>query len=154
MTSSVEYYSDTIVIRSRGFLEYLTFGNWGRIYTLDFSRKTLEATTIRPFKSTVKVYELRSFDAVDYSYKLLGTACKNGVCYDHEEFRVGLRLATTGFLFPLAVFQGVLTTPYGFGAIVAHFLPESWLVQSVIYEVQARVLANTICDKLQLKLAM
>ncbi len=71
MNSVIEYDSNTIVTKSRGVLEYLTLGHWGRICTLDFSTGILEEKTIRFTKVTTLHYRLRNFDAVDYSYQLL-----------------------------------------------------------------------------------
>jgi hypothetical protein len=149
MTSSVEYYPDTIVTKSRGILEYLTLGNWGRICTLDFQKGMLEETTIRFSRRTTQTYHFRAFDAVDFSYKLLASGRKNGVESDCEEFLVGLRFASTGKVFPLAVFPGVTTSMYGLGTL----FPTSWIVQDQSHEIGARSLANLLCQKMKLSLA-
>lgn len=149
MTSSVEYYPDAIVTKSRGILEYLTLGNWGRICTFHFKQCMLEETTIRFSRRTTQTYHFRMFDAVDFSYKLLVTARQNGTESDCEEFLVGLRLASTGKVFPLAVFSGVTTSQYGLGTLI----PESWISHDQSHEIGARSLANLLCQKMQLSLA-
>jgi hypothetical protein len=155
MTSVIEYYPDTIITKSRGFLEYATFGNWGRICTLDLSRRTLEVVHLRLFKTTTETYHLSQFDSVDYSYECKGAATHNGVQYDADEFTVGLRFRSTGKLLPLAVFHGCTTTPVGLGALVAAMLPASWTDDNdITHDLESRSLANMICQKTGLKLGM
>jgi hypothetical protein len=154
MTSVVEYYPDAIVMKSRGVLEYLTFGNWGRICTIDLSRKVVEETRIRFRRNVTTTRPTHDFDAVDYSFKLVKRMVRKGVEYDVEEFRVGLRFAATTDILPLAVFRGTTDSPVGLGALIAKLLPDSWMSQDITHEIASRSLANMLCQKLNLKLAM
>lgn len=157
MTSVVKYYPNTIVTKSRGLLEYLTFGNWGRICTLDFSRGTLEEQIIRPLKTTVQSWKLDQFDAVDYSYRLLQSTRRKGMEHELDEFSVGLRFSTTGKVLPLAVFHGSTSTPApeGFDALLFAVFPALWAEGTGgTHDVQSRSFANMLCQKMHLKLAM
>ncbi|MEZ0277044.1 MAG: hypothetical protein ACAH88_19195 [Roseimicrobium sp.] len=155
MTSVIEYYSDTIITKSRGFLAYLTFGNWGRVCTLKLSQRTLEVRTLRPWNTTTELYGLSQFDAVDYSYRTLASATQNGVHYEHDEFTVGLRFSSTGKVLPVAVFHGGTSTPVGLGALIASLLPPSWQEGSGgTQDIESRSLANMLCQKMSLELAM
>jgi hypothetical protein len=146
MTSVIEYYPDIIVTKSRGLLEYLTFGNWGQICSLDLTRRILEVRTLRLLNSNTQLYSLHEFDAVDYSYECLGA--HNNVQAD--EFRVGLRFRNSFQVLPLAVFHGT-SGPVGFESL----LPESWIDGTRrTHEVESRSLANILCQKMSLELAM
>jgi hypothetical protein len=149
MTSAVEYYPDTIITKSRGILEYLSLGNWGRICALHFNQNVLEETTFRFIRRKTQKYHLHMFDAVDFSYKLLATASNYGVEQDSEEFRVGLRFSSTGKVFPLAIFRGTATSYSG----LASLFPASWTSHDHSHELAARSLANILCQKMQLLLA-
>jgi hypothetical protein len=158
MTSVIEYYPGIIVTKSRGFLEYLTFGNWGQICTLDLTRRTLEIRTLRLLNSNTQVYSLNEFDAVDYSYECLRSVTRNSEEHESDEFRVGLRFRSTKKVLALGVFHGSTSTPVVtglFDAFVASILPPSWMEGTGgTQDVESRSLANMLCDKLSLELAM
>lgn len=155
MTTVIEYHSDCIITKSRGFFEYLTFGNWGEICILDLSKRTLEVTTVRLLKTDRQLFSLNAFDAVDYSYKSLGSVTRDGVEYESDEFRVGLRFRSSPQVLTLAIFHGSTSTPVGFGEFIASFLPSSWMEGTGgTQDVESRSLANMLCQKLSLGLAM
>lgn len=154
MNSAVEFHPNSIVTRSRDLADILTFGRWRRTCTIDFAKRSVEEKTVRLAKTNVQTHHLRMFDAVDYSYECLALASRDGVDYELDEFRVGLRFASNGKVFPLAAFRGTVETPYGFGALVASLLPASWSQQNLSHEAEARSLANLLCQKLQLELAI
>jgi hypothetical protein len=158
MTSVIEYYPDIIVTKSRGFLEYLTFGNWGQICSLDLTRRTLEVRKFRLLDTDTQIYNLNQFDAVDYSYECLRSVTRESVEYESDEFRVGLRFRSTGKVLPLAVFHGSTSTPVVtglFDAFVTSLLPASWMEGTGgTQDVESRALANMLCHKLSLELAM
>ncbi|CAN5679171.1 hypothetical protein BH11VER1_BH11VER1_16370 [soil metagenome] len=154
MNSVIEYYSNTIVTKSRGVLEYLTLGRWGRICTLDFSTGILEETTIRFTKVTMLQHRLRKFDAVDYSYQFLSEKGLHGVHNEIGVFRVGLRIAESQTIFPLAVFKGAFSSADGISGVVVSLFPDSCDGSDITHEVASRSLANMLCQKLHLKLAI
>ncbi|QIF04981.1 hypothetical protein [Roseimicrobium sp. ORNL1] len=158
MTSVIEYYSDSIITKSRGFLEYATLGNWGQVCTLDLTRRTLEVRTRRLLDSNTRVHSLNEFDAVDYSYECLQSVTRESVEYDSDEFRVGLRFRSTGKVLPLAVFHGSTSTPVVnglFDAFITSILPASWMEGTGgTQDVESRALANMLCHKLSLELAL
>lgn len=155
MRSTVEYLSDSIVIHTHGFLHYLTLGHWCRTCTLDLSQGTLEVTTSRLGKRTAQRHDLREFNAVDYSHKVLGTHRRHGIEYEREEFSVGLRFASRQEILTLGVFQGTIDSLYGASAFLDSLLPSSSdRPNDVRHEVEARSLANMLCEKLHLNLAM
>ena len=154
MNSAVEFHSHSIVTRSRDIADFLTFGRWKRTCTIDFPKGVVEEKTVRIRKTTVQTYRLRVFDAVDYSYKCLASHAGNGVEYEVDEFHVGLRFTSNGKVFPLAVFRGTVETPCGLAALLTSVFPSSRPQQNLSHEAEARSLANLLCQKLQLKLAI
>ena len=154
MNSAIEFHPNSIVTQSRDIADFLTFGRWKRTCTLDFPKGALEEKTVRLTKTTVQLHRLRLFDAVDYSYECLGSDSRNGVDYEADEYRVGLRFASNGKVFPLAIFQGSVATPYGLTALITSAFPSAWPQQNLSHEAEARSLANLLCQKLQLKLAI
>ncbi len=154
MLASVEYYPEAIVILTRGLLDYLTLGRWHRVCTLDEKRRVLEERIVRPGKVTTREYPWRMFDTVDYSYKQLASRTSHGTEHELEEFSVGLRWAGKCEVLPLALFRKSTATPVGLGAIMASFFPASWTEVKIPHEVASRSLANMLCLKMGLKLAM
>ena len=154
MTSAIVFRPETIVIKSRGVLEFLSFGRWQRICTVDLRRQAVEEATLRLTKTTTCTHSLRVFDAVDFSYVSLGSTTRDGVEYDADEYRVGLRFSSSGKVFPLAVFHGSTQTPVGMGEVVASIFPSLWNNAPVTHEVAARSFANRLCEILDLKLAI
>jgi hypothetical protein len=153
MNPVIQFQTHRIIIRTRCYFDFLTCGKWRSIRTLDFSQGTIEEKTLRFAKITVQMFRLRAFDAVDYSYELLAAGGQNGVIHEFEEYRVGLRYKSTRAIFPLASFRGTVSTPTGLGALLASILPPSWSTPNIRHEVEARSLANLLCDKLDLDLA-
>jgi hypothetical protein len=153
MNPAIQFQTQCIVIRTRSFLDFVTLGKWRRTVTLDFSQGIVEEEVIRFSKTTVRSHDLRTFDAVDYSYKLLNFASQHGVDHEHEEFSVGMRFKSTRTVFPLASFRGSVATPTGLADLLASVFPVSWNAPNIRHEVEARSLANLLCDKLNLKLA-
>ncbi|MBK1814802.1 hypothetical protein JIN84_04200 [Luteolibacter yonseiensis] len=152
MNPEIQLETQRIIIRTRSFLDIITFGNWRRILSLDFSLGSLEEKTIRISKISVRRYELQTFDAVEYSYQLLGSISQEGMDHEHEEFRVGLRSKSTGTVYPLAAFRGTASTPSGLGVWILSIFPASFRASDNRHEAEARSLANLLCDKLNLKL--
>jgi hypothetical protein len=154
MNSAVELHLNAIVTRSRGITDILTFGRWRRTCTLDFQKKIVEEKTVRLTKSNVLTHPYQTFDAVDYSYECLSLHSRDGMDFEVDEYRVGLRYAANGKVFPLAAFWGTVETPYGLAAFIVSAFPASWSEQNFRHEAEARSLANLLCQKLQLELAI
>lgn len=152
MNPAIQFQTQHIVITTRGFLDFLTFGRWRKVHSLDFSKGVLEEQTIRFSKTTILTHYLRAFDAIDYSYQLLNLSFQDGEEREHEEFRVGLRCRSTGAIVPLASFRGSVSTPTGLAALLSSAFP-SRCAPNIRHEVEARSLANQLCGKLGLKLA-
>lgn len=153
MNPAIQFQTQRIVIRTRSFLDFVTFGKWRKTITLDFSQGIIDEEVIRLSKTALRSHDLRTFDAVDYSYELLNFASQHGVDHEYEEFRVGMRFKSSGMVFPLASFRGSVSTPTGLGELLASVFPASWSAPDIRHEVEARSLANLLCDKLDLKLA-
>ena len=149
----VSYFADAINIESRGFIDYISLGSYRNFCTIDFDKRSLKITKIRWARKHEETYDLRDFDAVDYSYKLLGSGSDNGVHQDLEEFSVGLRFKSKYKVLALASFRGTLTSG-GLVTLVMMLLPESWGQQHLSHELQARSLTNILCQKMNLKLAI
>ncbi len=143
MTSVVEYTPDSIIIRVRGFLDSLTRGRWGEINTIDFNRKVVEKVTIRLSKRTVVEYPLSMFKAVDFAHEPLG---------NHETFTVGLRFKSKYETLLLASFQGI--SPSGQNPEWVQRLMPTLFGGFLAHEADARSLANLLCQKLGMKLAV
>ena len=154
MNSAVEFHPNSIVTKSRDIADFITFGRWNRTCTLDFPKGLIEEKTVRLTKTSVQTHRLRVFDAVDYSYECLVSVARDGVEREVDEFRIGLRFASNGKVFPLAAFRGTVETPYGLAALIASAFPSSWTKQNLSHEAEARSLANLLCQKLQLELAI
>lgn len=154
MNPTVEYVTDSIVIKSRGLLEVLTLGNWGTLCRIDLLQKTIELRIFRVGHVMSTTHHWREFDAVDYSMVVLSSTTWQGVESDFEEFRVGLRFCTDQSIFPLARFRGTVKTLTGFNALLDELLPASWNRSSITHEVAARSLANMLCQKMCLNLAL
>lgn len=150
MNPTVEYVTDSVVIKSRGLLEVLTLENWGSLCRIDLLQKTIELRTFRVGHVMSTTHHWREFDAVDYSMVVLSSTTWQGVESDFEEFRVGLRFCTDQSVFPLARFRGTVKTLAGLNAL----LPASWNRSSITHEVAARSLANMLCQKMCLNLAL
>lgn len=154
MNPSVEYQNDAIVIKSRGLLELLTFGNWGHFCSISLLNKTVELQTRRMGQIMSTTHYWREFDAVEYSYVVLSSTTWQGVESDLEEFRVGLRFCTDKDILPIAKFRGTIKSLTGLNAFLDELLPASWNQSSVTHEMAARSLANMLCQKMDLELAL
>ena len=150
--TDISYYPDAIVTRSRGLLEFLSFGRWGTTTTLDFAKRTVTVESRWPWKASEHAHRFTDFHGVDYSYEEISSSYRNSVERETGKFRVGLCFGNNDEVLPVANFKGTSSTAHGLAEMISNWLPESWSDEGIRHEIASRTFANMLCEKMRLRI--
>lgn len=147
MTSSIVSNSRYIATKSRGLLEFLSFGLCRRSCLLDFRKRTVVVTTTRFWRREVVTFNLDEFDQVENVYDVLGYSYTRygNITHEHGEYEVSLRFKDGSGYLPIAKFHGTTGDKWQADGLLGSQIP------LVPHEMNSRSFASRICERIGLR---